>query len=90
VPLAIYRHSEVYPSTRERLILIQHGSYLIADMKSQSNIDRSEAVLYRGVQNAEQFLLRRLTTADIHLRLMSLHARSLADSVTSFNATHSK
>jgi len=58
-------------------------------MKSQSNIDRSEAVLYRGVQNAEQFLLRRLTTADIHLRLMSLHARSLADSVTSFNATHS-
>ena len=34
------------------------------------------------------FLLRRLTTADIRLRFISVHARSLADSVTSFNAVH--
>jgi hypothetical protein len=68
--------------------LIQHGSYLIADMKSQPYIDRGEAVLYRGVQNAEIFLFRRLTTADIRLRFISVHARSLADSVTSFNAVH--
>jgi hypothetical protein len=87
-PLAVYRHSEVSPLTRERLILIQHGSYLIADAESQPYIDRGEGVLYRGVQNAESFLFRRLTTADIRLRLMSVHARSLADSVTSFNATH--
>ncbi len=52
-PLAVYRHSAVRPSTRECFVLIQHGSYLIADMKSQPYIGRGEAVLYRGVQNAE-------------------------------------
>ena len=87
-PLAVYRHSEVYPTAGERLILIQHASYLIADVKSQPYIDRGEAVLYRGVQNAGIFLLRRLTSTDIRLRLMKVHARSLADSVTSFNAVH--
>ena len=87
-PLAVYRHSEVRPFARERLILMQHGSYLIADPESQPYVDRGEAVLYRGVQNAETFLLRRLTSADIRPRLMSVHARSLADSVASFNAVH--
>jgi len=87
-PLAVYRHSEVYPSTRERLIFIQHGSYLIADIESQPFIDRGEAVLYRGIQNAETFLFRRLITAEVHSRLMSVHARTFADSVTSFNAAH--
>jgi hypothetical protein len=87
-PLAVYRHSEVYPSTRDRLIVIQHASYLIADIKSQPYIDRGEAVLYRGIQNAEVFLFHRLTTADVRLRLMSVHARTLADSVASFNAVH--
>jgi hypothetical protein len=87
-PLAVYRHSEVCPFTRERLILIQHGSYLIADVKSQPRIDLGEAVLYRGVQKSRSFLFRRLTTADIRLRLRTVHARSLADSVTSFNTVH--
>jgi len=87
-PLAVYRHSDAYPFTRERLIFVQHGSYLIADMDSQLHIDRGEAVLYRGLQKAEMFLLRRLTTADVRMRLMSVHARTMADSVTSFNATH--
>lgn len=68
--------------------MIQHGSYLIADIESQPYIDRGEAILYRGVQNAEIFLFHRLTTADIHMRFISVHARSLADSVTSFNAVH--
>ena len=86
-PLAVCRHSGVSSRT-ERLVLIQHGSYLIADIESQPYIDRGEAVLYRGVQNAEIFLLRRLTTAGIRLRFISVHARSLADSVTSFNAVH--
>jgi len=86
-PLAVYRHSGVSSRT-ERLVLMQHGSYLIADSESQPYLDRGEAVLYRGVQNAETFLLRRLTSADIRPRLMSVHARSLADSVTSFNAVH--
>jgi hypothetical protein len=87
-PLAAYRDSVACPSTRERLILIQHGSYLIADIKSQPYIDRGETVLYRGIQNAEVFLFRRLTTPDVRMGLMSVHARTLADSVTSFNAVH--
>jgi hypothetical protein len=87
-PLAVYRHSEVYPFTRERLIFLQHGSYLMADVESQPQIDRGEVVLYRGIQNAEVFLFRRLTSTDTRLRLMGVHARSLADSVISFNAAH--
>jgi len=55
-PLAVYRHSDVHPFTRERLIFMQHGSYLIADLESQPHLDRGEAVLYRGFQNAEMFL----------------------------------
>jgi len=88
-PLAVYRHSEAGPLKRERLILIQHGSYLIAEVESQPYLDCGEAILYRGVQAAEQFFLSRLTSANIRSRLMSVHARTLADSVASFNAVHS-
>jgi hypothetical protein len=84
-PLAVYRHSDVYPYTRERLILMQHGSYLISDMDSQPYIDRGEVLLYRGLQMAKVFLLRRLITADVRRQLMTVHDRTLADSVTSFN-----
>lgn len=42
--MAVYRHPDPSPSARERLIFIQHGSYLIADIKSQPYIDRGEAV----------------------------------------------
>ena len=87
-PLAVYRHSDVYPCTRDSLIFVQHGSYLIADRESQPHIDQGEAVLYRGLQQAKVFLLRRLTTEDVRMRLMSVHARTLTDSVTSFNAMH--
>jgi hypothetical protein len=87
-PLAVYRHADDYPCTRARLIFVQHGSYLIADMESQPHIDRGEAVLYRGLQNAKVYLLRRLITADVRRRLMRVHGRTLADSVTSFNAMH--
>lgn len=72
-PLAVYRHSDVYPCTKERLIFIQHGSYLIADTESQPHIDRGEAVLYRGLQKTKVFLLRRLITADGRRRLMTVH-----------------
>src|SRR5580700_631296 len=87
-PLAVYRHSEAGPLKRERLVLIQHGSYLIAEVESQPYLDRGEAVLYRGVQAAEEFSLRRLTSANTRSRLMGVHARTLADSVASFNAVH--
>jgi hypothetical protein len=87
-PVAVYRHSDVYPCKRERLIFMQHGSYLIAGMESQPHIDHGEVVLYRGLQKAKAFLLRRLITADVTRRLMRVHGRTLADSVTSFNAMH--
>lgn len=67
---------------------MQHGSYLITIMESQPRIDRGEAVLYRGLQKAKVFLFRRLITADVRMGLMRVHARTLADSVTSFNAMH--
>ena len=57
-------------------------------MESQPDLDRGEAVLYRGVQAAKEFFLRRLTSANIRSRLMSAHAGTLADSVASFNAVH--
>ena len=56
--------------------------------ESQPLIDRGEAILYRGVQKARVFTLQRLTTPDTRLRLMSVHARSLEDSITSFNGAH--
>lgn len=89
-PLAAYRHTDVQPSdsAKEHLILIQHGSYHIGDIQSQPLIDRGEAVLFRGIQKAETYLLHRLTTEDIRGRLMNVHARSLTDSVVSFNAVH--
>ena len=87
-PLAVYRQPRIYPSMPDSLIFIQHGSYLIVDMESQPYIDRGDIVLYRGVQNAKVFTLHRLTSTDLLLRLMNVHSRSLADSVTSFNAVH--
>ena len=87
-PLAVYRHSDVYPCTRERVIFLQHGSYLIADIESQPTSIDGEAVLYRGLQKAKVFLLHRLINADVRRRLMRVHAQTLADSVTSFNAMH--
>jgi hypothetical protein len=58
------------------------------DLESQPYLDRGDLVLYRGVQNAKLFTLHRLATTHTRLRLMEVHARSLADSVISFNAVH--
>ncbi len=89
-PIAAYRHTDIHPSgsTAERLILIQHGSYHIGDIGSQPLADRGEAVIYRGIQKAETYLLHRVTSEEIHRRLSNVHARSLADSVVSFNTVH--
>ena len=89
-PLAAYRHMDVRSSRsgEERLILIQHGSYYIGDIQCQPLVDRGEAVLYRGIQKTETYLLHRLTTEDVRARLMNVHAQSLTDSVVSFNAVH--
>jgi hypothetical protein len=67
---------------------MQHGSYYIGDIQCQPVIDRGELILYRGVQNEKTFRLYRLTDDAKRGRLMRVHARSLADSVTSFNAAH--
>ena len=45
-------------------------------------------MLYRGIKKTETYLLQRLTTEDTRGRLMNVHARSLTDSVVSFNAVH--
>ncbi len=89
-PLAAYRHQDVRSSglSNERLIFMQHGSYYIGDIDCQPLVDRGEAVLYRGIQETETYLLHRLTSEDMRVRLMNVHARSLKDSVVSFNTVH--
>jgi len=87
-PLAVYRHPGLRFSMGESLIVMQHGSYLIAALESQPFIDRGEAVLYRGIQKARVFTLQRVTTPAARSRLMTVHAQSLEDSVASFNAAH--
>ncbi len=89
-PLAAFRHMDVpsFRSGEERLILMQHGSYYIGDIQCQPLVDRGEAVLYRGIQKTETYLLHRLTTEEVRVGLMNVHAQSLTDSVVSFNAVH--
>lgn len=88
-PIAAYRHVDVHPSgfREELLVLMQHGSYHVGDIHSQPLADRGEALLYRGVQLAETYLLHRVTAA-VGTRLTRVHARTLTDSVVSFNAVH--
>ncbi|MFN7924902.1 MAG: hypothetical protein U0Q16_32695 [Bryobacteraceae bacterium] len=89
-PIAAYRHTGIdkYGGNEQRLIMLQHGSYYIGDPDGQPSIDRGEAVLYRGVKSAATYMLYRLTTPDVRKRLLEIHARTLADSVDSFNAVH--
>lgn len=85
-PLAVYRHPG--RAGAEHLVLMQHGSYQICDFESQPLVDRGEAVIYRGVQDSDSFLLHRLTTRSLRERLARVHARTLIDSVISFNTVH--
>ncbi len=80
-PIAAYRHDGP-------LVFMQHGSYHIGDMDSQPRIEQGEAMLFRGIQSAPEFLVYRLSTAAARRRIMDVHARSLTDSVVSFNAAH--
>jgi len=68
--------------------MMQHASYHIGDIDSQSRIEHGEVVLYRGIQAAEVFVLHRLTTTETRRQVMNLHSQSLTDSVISFNAAH--
>ena len=89
-PVAVYRHAGVHRSghASEGLIMMQHGSYHIGNIDTQPRIEHGEVVLYRRVQTAEIFVLQRLTMAETRRRVMDVHARSLTDSVVSFNAAH--
>lgn len=89
-PLAVYRHTEACASggNIDRLICIQHGSYQLGEVRSQPLIERGQAVLYRGIRNSETYRLHKISTGDHHRRLLSVHARSLTDSVASFNTVH--
>ena len=57
-------------------------------MESQPYPDRREAVFREAFKAAEEFWFRRLTRANIRSRLMSVHARTLADSIAWFHAAH--
>ncbi len=80
-PIAAYRHEG-------RLLLMQHGRYHIGGMDGQPRIEQGEAVIVRGIQSAPEFLVYRLSTAAMRRRVMDVHARSMTDSVVSFNAAH--
>ena len=80
-PIGAYHHEG-------RLILMQHGSYHISDMDGQPRIEQGEAVIVRGIQTAPKFLVYRLSTAALRRLVMDVHARSMTDSVVSFNAAH--
>jgi hypothetical protein len=54
-PLAVYRHSEAGPLKRERLILIQHGSYLIAEVESQTYLDRGRPFFTEAFKRQRSF-----------------------------------
>lgn len=85
-PLAAYRHDD---AGRDRLILMQHGSYSIVKLEDQPYLDRGEALLYRGIGKAKAFRLHRLRDGTVHEKVLDIHARTLTDSVVSFNAVHS-
>ena len=87
-PIAAYRHKSIYSWKKDNLILIQHGSYLIADINSQPEIERGEVILYRGIQKTEIFKLYRLRNPETRLKLWKAHEQTLVDSVDSFNAVH--
>jgi len=90
-PLAVYRHSDVYPCARERVIFMQlYAARQLLDRRygiTAPHRSRRSRSLQRSSEG-EGVLLRRLITADVRRRLMRVHARTLADSVTSFNAMH--
>ena len=54
---------------------MQHGSYHVGDIENQPQIEAGEAVLYRGVQKAETYVLHRLTTSETRRRVMDVHAQ---------------
>jgi hypothetical protein len=68
---------------------MQHGSYLVVDEESQPGVDQGQVILYRGIQEAEIYWFHRLVSARVRADVLDIHARTLADSVMSFNTVHS-
>jgi hypothetical protein len=87
-PIAACHHRSDWPFRTDRVIFIQHGSYLIANSNSQPEIENGKVVLYRGIQNNEVFNFYRLRNPDIRSKLLTVHKETLTDSVISFNAVH--
>ncbi len=88
-PIGIYRHKSIYSFKEDNFIFIQHGSYLIGEVASQSELEKGHLILYRGVQNAPEYRLYRLGRSGVRRKLMNIHAETLTDSAVSFNAVHS-
>jgi hypothetical protein len=87
-PIGIYRHKSIYSFQEDQFLFIQHGSYLIINVSSQPCLEDGEVILYRGIQNTDEFNLYRVNSPEVRSKLMRVHAETLTDSVTSFNSVH--
>lgn len=87
-PIAAFRHKSRYSFEKDKLILIQHGSYLFADVDAQTEIEKGFVTLYRGIQNEKTFKVYKLNAGTTRAAIMQVHGSTLTDSVNSFNAVH--
>lgn len=81
-PVAIYRH-------KTKNIFIQHGSYQFIDEKKQTALKNGVIYLYRGIGEDTVYKQYRINSNSLYKIIASIHAKSLIDSVTSFNTVHS-
>ncbi len=95
-PIAAYYHVRK-PYDTAGSVLIQHGSYQWISDQDQPNIDRGQALLYRGIaENTAfrclQFEPEHLSPAnhDIWRNYLGVQATMLSDSVLSFNTIHDR
>ncbi len=87
-PIGVYRYQSQFSFEKDRLIFIQHGSYLIADVDILGEIEKGHVTLYRGIQKEEVFRVYRLKSAETRSAILNIHSSTLTDSVTSFNTVH--
>ncbi len=95
-PIAAYHHVRK-PYDTAGSVLIQHGSYQWISDQDQPNIERGQALLYRGI--AENMVFRCLqfppeelspANLDIWRKYLGVQAAMLSDSVLSFNTIHDR
>lgn len=95
-PLAVYHHVKP-PGARAGALFIQHGSYQWIPFEDQPHLERGQALLYRGIGDADRFRCLRFEPQDLSpanlntwRTYLRLQARMLSDSVLSFNTIHDR